>query len=86
MTKLPSKEGFYWAKWRLAAPGTADKGEGCAGADAEWEAVEVFDNSIIGDDPDLRVFVTGVAQSQPIENFFWGPVFRLYPPGPKTKL
>jgi hypothetical protein len=83
MSKQPTKEGFYWAKWRIPAPGTADNGDGCAGADAVWEVVEVYDNSIIGDDPDLRAFVTGVAQSQPIENFFWGDCQRLPPPKDK---
>jgi hypothetical protein len=84
MPKMPTKEGFYWAKWRLAVAGTADRGEGCMGADAEWETVEVYDNSVLGDDgPELRVFVTGVAQSQPLENFFWGDLHRISPPGAK---
>jgi hypothetical protein len=67
------KPGFYWAKWRLASPGTDDKGEGCCGTEAEWEVVEVFENSLNEtDDEYLRVFVLGVARSQAVGNFFWG--------------
>lgn len=68
----PTHEGFYWAKWRIASPGTDDDGGGCGGADAEWEVVEVFDNNGEGDSS-LRVSVAGVSRSQHITNFFWGP-------------
>lgn len=53
-------------------PGTADEEEftPCK----KYEVVEVFENCIDKDDPEyLMVAVTGVARSQSIENFFWGP-------------
>lgn len=70
---FPTKPGFYWAKWRIAAEGTADNGEGCGGIDANWEVVDVFENCLDKtDDEYLRVHVSGVSMGQPIENFFWG--------------
>jgi len=69
---IPTKPGFYWAKWRIAEDDTADNGECCPGIHAEWEVVEVFENTTDCGDPQyLMVFVPGVAQSQSLENFFW---------------
>lgn len=77
----PTRPGFYWAKWRIAADGTDDNGDCCAGADAAWEVVDVWENSLDpSDDEHLLVHVPGVAKGQPIENFFWGPG-PLIPPG-----
>lgn len=72
--RTPDRKGFYWAKWRIAADGTADNGEGCGGTNAEWEVVGVFENTNDVAAPEhLMVEVPGVAKGQPIENFFWGP-------------
>jgi hypothetical protein len=69
----PTKPGFYWAKWRIAAEGTEDNGEGCLGADSDWEVVDVFENSLdTSDDEYLLVHIPGVAKGQPIDNFYWG--------------
>jgi hypothetical protein len=71
---VPAKPGFYWARWCIAAEGTADNGEGCGGANAEWEIVSVFVNGTDTDDPEyLMAEVPGVAKGQALENFFWGP-------------
>lgn len=71
---VPTKPGFYWAKWRSAAPGTADNGEPCRGADAEWEVVEVWENSLDpSDEEHLLVHVGGVAKAQGLHRFEWGP-------------
>lgn len=81
MSATPTAPGFYWAKWRIAADGTEDNGEGCMGARADWEVVEVWENSLDTRDPEyLMVYVPGVARGQPLENFYWGPG-PLVPPG-----
>lgn len=78
---VPTKPGFYWAKWRIAAAGTADNGEGCMGTDADWEVVEVWENSLdTSDDEYLMVHVPGVEKGQSIDNFYWGNCKRLEPP------
>ena len=70
----PTKPGLYWAKWRIASPGTDNNGEGCSGAAAHWEVVEVWENTLDSRDEEyLRVLVVGIARSQSIGNFFWGP-------------
>lgn len=70
--KLPEKEGFYWAKWKICDEGTAD--EHCFKPHDDWEVVQVFINGGCDDeDPDyFRVFVGGVEKTQSLENFFWG--------------
>lgn len=74
MAETPTKPGFYWAKWRIADDGTDDDGEGCGGPHADWEVVEVCENCMDANDPEyLRVAVTGVARSQSLGNFSWGP-------------
>ena len=66
-----TREGFWWAKWIKADPGTADDGEAADGM--RWEVVEVFANvSCPESSDDWRVAVTGVEQSQSVENFEWG--------------
>lgn len=68
------KPGFYWAKWRSAAPGTEDNGEGCMGEDATWEIVEVWENSLDPTDPEyLMVHVGGVAKGQGVHCFEFAP-------------
>lgn len=81
----PTTPGFYWALWRSAAPGTADNGEGCMGADAEWEVVEVWENSLDpSDDEYLMVHVGGVEKGQGLHRFEWGP--KIIPPEMPIKL
>lgn len=70
----PTAPGFYWAKWRSAAEGTADHGEMCSGDDAEWEVVEVWENSLNPSDAEyLMVHVGGVERGQGLHRFEWGP-------------
>lgn len=65
------REGFWWAKWIKADPGTADDGEGCSGD--KWEPVEVVANVVLPESQDdWRVAVLGVEKSQSVENFEWG--------------
>lgn len=72
MAEAPTKPGFYWAKWRLCDEGTDDEAD-FTPSDT-WEVVDVFVNCVDRDDPEhLRVFVSGVARGQAVENFFWGP-------------
>lgn len=65
---VPTKPGFYWAKWRIADDGTVEGVE--MTPQDRWEPVEVFDNNAT-DEP-LRVFVCGVQKSQTLKNFVWG--------------
>ena len=86
LTRSP-REGFYWAKWRIADEGTPP--DNCRGADAEWEVVYVFENHIVDGEPDqFRVSVPGVEQSQSFENFYWGPtpIKKLQPPSAPAAL
>jgi hypothetical protein len=74
MAAIPKSPGWWFAKWRIADDGTRE-GDELTPSD-RVECVEVFENC---NDPDstkyLRVSVSGVAESQSIENFFWiGPV------------
>lgn len=75
----PTIEGFYWGKWRSAAPGTADNGEPCRGDDAEWEVVEVFENGGDGDEY-FMANVPGVEKAQGLHRFEWSDTGRLIPP------
>lgn len=67
------REGFWWARWIRADPGTADDGEAASHSN-HFEPVEVFANCT--DDPGSkepwRVAVIGVEKSQSVENFEWG--------------
>lgn len=71
MTPKFNREGFWWARWFKADPGTADNGEACGGD--HFEPVEVFLNCTDPDSPEpWRVHVLGVSKSQSVENFEWG--------------
>lgn len=64
---LPRRPGFYWAKWTNI--------EGCPSqaGEATWEVVNVFENSSDERSKDfLRVMVTGVEQTQAVQDFEWG--------------
>jgi hypothetical protein len=68
--KTPKAEGFYWGKWKIKAPGTADENDDPY---PEWEVMHVVENSSDVSDPEfLMVMVPGVGKWQPLENFFWG--------------
>lgn len=68
----PTGPGFYWAKWKIKDPGTAEEDDPPFGK--IWEVVDVFVNCINPeDDEHLMVAVTGVEKAQSLENFFWGP-------------
>lgn len=72
MSEAPKAPGFYWAKWKIKSPGTAEEDDAPWGQD--WEVVDVFENCIDQtDDEYLMVHVSGVEKAQALENFFWGP-------------
>lgn len=89
MHPTPTREGFYWAKWKFATPGT-DTCLHCGKPNSEWETespisltdwepVEVFENCGDARKGDLfRVQVGGVNKSQSIEDFVWGPEIEAY--------
>lgn len=61
----PTAAGFYWAKWRIASPGTPE-GEEQTPSDT-WEVVDVFVNCNDEDSPEhLLVHVSGQAKGQAI--------------------
>lgn len=60
----PTRPGHFWAKQKL----TDSETETPSG---EWEVVQVFDHEYDG--KTMRVFVPGMGESEPTENFFWGP-------------
>lgn len=72
----PTKPGFYWALWISPAPGTFEADDLVFPAPT-WEVVEVWVN-YLGDDeddedtPKYGVSVTGVRETQWLENFKWG--------------
>lgn len=69
---IPTKPGFYWAKWRIPDDDTHEK-DLINFRVMDWEVVEVFENCINETDIEyLRVFVGGVRETQSLENFFWG--------------
>lgn len=68
MGDTPTKPGFYWGRWHTPAPGTADDGEMCDGM--EWGVHFVWGGFSL--DEYYRVFVPGVAASQPLDAFEWG--------------
>lgn len=85
-SEIPSKPGFYWAKWRLADQGDAKTAEYESYLPCDkWEVVDVFVNGGDPADPNfLRVHVPGVDDGQSRENFFWGPG-PLLAPGTEVK-
>ena len=79
---IPTREGFFWAKWKIADQGT-DTCSACghlqsdfeeAGlAHSDWEVVQVVDNhGKPGSGAEYMVQVPGVARWQSRESFFWG--------------
>lgn len=67
---IPQQAGFYWAKWKIKADGTADEDDPPGD---EWEVMHVVENCVDEADPEyLMVMVPGVEKWQPVENFFWG--------------
>lgn len=69
---LPIREGFYWAKWRIANDDTREAEE-LTPSDS-WEVVYVFENSFdLASDERFMASVPGVEKSQSVENFYWGP-------------
>lgn len=71
MSTVPQHPGFYWGRWHTPAPGTADNGEMCTGAD--WEVHSVFYAGLgYVNDFELLVFVPGVEKTQPLDAFEWG--------------
>lgn len=82
MTESPNREGFFWAKWKIAAEG-ADRCRYCGHVQSDfeteglshsdWEVVQVVDNNgPKGAAEEYLVQVPGVGRWQPRENFFWG--------------
>ena len=74
----PTQEGHYWGRWHTPEPGTADNGNQCMGD--EWEVHQVFRNDTGNIVPDFRAFVPGVAASQALSSFEWGPAVLAYNP------
>jgi hypothetical protein len=77
--QLPTAEGFYWGKWRIADDGTyahqpgVSKDEQDRPPSHEWEVMHVVENCIDRTDPEfLMVMVPGVSKWQSLENFVWG--------------
>lgn len=67
----PTKPGFYWGKWKIAADGTPEGNEQTPSD--EWEVHHVVENTLDPNDEEyLMVEVPGQAKWQPIENFYWG--------------
>lgn len=63
--KVPTKAGFYWAKWKIAEKGTYDEDE--FEPESHWRVVEVYDARGTG-----IVLVSGEEKTQSLENFYWG--------------
>ncbi len=68
---MPTKPGYYWAKWRIATDETHE-GDELTPCD-DWEIVQVNDN---GGEPgtltELSVSVHGVRETQWRDQFVWG--------------
>ena len=72
----PTEPGTYWGRWHTPAPDTRDGKDACPGD--SWEVHRVFIHAVDPDDPEqLRAFVPGVEESQPLDGFEWGP--RVWP-------
>lgn len=67
---IPTKPGWYWAKWQIATEATRD-GDELTPSD-RFEVVEVVENASEGDQEYLMVSVPGVEASQSLDGFFWG--------------
>lgn len=71
MANKPTKEGFFWGKWKIKSPGTADEDDNVCFS--EWEVMHVVENSSDETHPEyLMVMVPGVGKWQHIDNFYWG--------------
>lgn len=67
---IPKAPGFYWARWKIKDPGTAEEDDPPSG---EWEVMHVVENCIDPDDDEyLMAMVPGVEKWQSLENFIWG--------------
>ena len=66
---LPTKPGYYWAKWQIATEDTYE-GDDLTPA-ACWEIVQVNDNNGEGAEA-LSVSVPGVREVQWPDCFVWG--------------
>lgn len=67
----PTRPGYYWAKWRIAADGTRDGDE--LTPSSQWEVVEVCENHNGEPGEELSVSVAGVEKTQWLDCFIWGP-------------
>lgn len=65
----PDREGHYWAKLVHPSGVPDDEVENLRSTD--WEVVAVYENGADGDF--YRAFVPGIAATQAIEDFIWGP-------------
>ncbi len=74
---IPKKPGWYWAKWKIASPGTYE-GDELTPSDS-WEIVELCINcdAPLSDEP-LSVSVSGVRETQWPDQFYWGPMIPEY--------
>jgi hypothetical protein len=69
--KWPTKPGYYWARWTVAAVGTHEGDQ--LTPSRNWELVEVWQNHIGEDDEEkFGVSVHGVRESQWLDCFLWG--------------
>jgi len=66
----PIGAGWYWAEWRIPDDGTHDEEHFLIGPP---EVVEVFSNRYDEEEGmvDLRAAVSGVRESQSLDNFVW---------------
>ena len=68
---IPTKPGFYWARWMQASDGTHEGDELTPAR--EWEIVHVVENCNDETDAEyLAVMVPGVREWQWREDFCWG--------------
>lgn len=82
---VPSKPGFYWAKWMIADDHLPDT----VAPFKTWEPVEVYlhdfleePSEYLEEPSELRVWTTGTEHSQSLDCFHWGD--KLIPPVDKT--
>lgn len=71
--------GYYWAKWKIASPGTFEADEQVPSQ--FWEIVQVWVNSTDpNSDERFGVSVPGVRETQWPDQFYWGPMVAEYNP------
>lgn len=66
MSKVPTKEGFYWGIHRI--DDGAEEGKDFNQDNKEWEVMHV----VLSDDTTLMAMVPGVAKWQALDAFVWG--------------